>query len=51
MKFEQILEKRVGEFKKSGGSLQMLSETLSGMGSLALPGPDGDAASYGSGSQ
>ena len=55
-KFEQILGKRVSEFKKSGGSLQMLSETLSGMDSLTLPGipdcPEGDeaASSYGSGS-
>lgn len=57
LKFEQILGKRISEFKKSGGSLQMLSETLSGMGSLALPGipdcPEGDeaASSYGSDSQ
>lgn len=47
-KFEQIIEKRVSEFKKSGGSLQLLSETLSGMDSLMLPGipdcPVGDEA-------
>ncbi|KAG0570351.1 hypothetical protein M758_6G150600 [Ceratodon purpureus] len=56
VRFEQILGKRVSEFKKSGGSLQLLSDTLSGMGSLMLPGlpdcPEGDevASSAGSGS-
>ncbi len=47
-RFEQIIEKRVNEFKKSGGSLQLLSETLSGMESLMLPSipdcPVGDEA-------
>lgn len=51
VRFEQILGKRVSEFKKSGGSLQLLSETLSGMGSLMLPAiPDESASSVGSGS-
>lgn len=55
MKFEQILGKRVSDFKKNGGSLQLLSQTLSDMGSLMLPEipncPEGDEAvssSYGS---
>jgi len=54
-RLEQIVEKRVSEFKKSGGSLQLLSETLSGMGSFMFPGipdcPVGDeAAPHDSGS-
>lgn len=38
LRFEQIFGKRVSEFKRSGGSLQLLSETLSGLDALMLPG-------------
>lgn len=53
LRFENILGKRVSEFKRSGGSFQLLSQTLNGFGSLCLPGiPDcsgGDESSpYGS---
>jgi hypothetical protein len=34
LRFEAILGKRVSEFKKSGGSFQLLSQTLNG---LCLP--------------
>lgn len=52
LRFEAILGKRVSEFKKSGGSFQLLSQTLNG---LCLPGnPEcsvGDESStYGSNS-
>lgn len=51
MRFEQILGKRVKEFKESGGSLQLLSETLSGMEAWMLPAieplcPAGDTSTF-----